>query len=180
MKYRTIVADPPWPIEWHGGGIGRHHSIKGLGYSAMTMDDIHALPVASLADANAALFLWITAPLNREGIGASVARAWGFRPVGEFIWHKGMRIAGYFPRICHEVMLVCVKGKLKFSDASYVSSVQRWPAVRRHSQKPEAAMDLIEQVSPGPYVELFSRRHRLGWDVWGNESANTASLEVAS
>lgn len=37
-------------------------------------------------------------------------------------------------------------------------------------------MDLIEQASPGPYVELFSRRHRLGWDVWGNESANTVEL----
>lgn len=46
-----------------------------------------------------------------------------------------------------------------------------------HSQKPEAFTDLIEQVSPPPYVELFARRHRLGWDVWGNESANTATME---
>jgi len=35
---------------------------------------------------------------------------------------------------------------------------------------------VVEQVSPGPYVELFARRHRLGWDVWGNESANTAEF----
>jgi N6-adenosine-specific RNA methylase IME4 len=45
-----------------------------------------------------------------------------------------------------------------------------------HSQKPEHFLDLVEQVSPGPYVELFARRHRMGWDVWGNESANTATL----
>lgn len=53
-----------------------------------------------------------------------------------------------------------------------------WFAWKRgaHSQKPEAFIDLVEQVSPPPYVELFSRRHRLGWDVWGNESANTAQL----
>jgi N6-adenosine-specific RNA methylase IME4 len=43
-----------------------------------------------------------------------------------------------------------------------------------HSTKPEAWLDYFEQVSPPPYVELFARRHRLGWDVWGNESANTA------
>jgi N6-adenosine-specific RNA methylase IME4 len=49
-----------------------------------------------------------------------------------------------------------------------------------HSQKPEAFIDLVEQVSPGPYVELFARRHRLGWDVWGNESANTATLEAGA
>lgn len=50
-----------------------------------------------------------------------------------------------------------------------------------HSQKPEAFFDLVEQVSPGPYVELFSRHHhRLGWDVWGDESANTAALLPAA
>lgn len=48
-----------------------------------------------------------------------------------------------------------------------------------HSQKPEHFLDLVEQVSPGPYVELFARRHRMGWDVWGNESANTAELSIA-
>jgi N6-adenosine-specific RNA methylase IME4 len=46
-----------------------------------------------------------------------------------------------------------------------------------HSRKPEGFYDLVEQVSDGPYVELFSRdHHRLGWDVWGNESANTAEM----
>jgi N6-adenosine-specific RNA methylase IME4 len=45
-----------------------------------------------------------------------------------------------------------------------------------HSQKPEAFLDLIERVSPGPYVELFARRDRLGWDTWGNEALGTAEL----
>jgi len=49
---------------------------------------------------------------------------------------------------------------------------------KRHSYKPDHFYDLVEQVSPGPYVDLFSRRHRLGWDVWGDESANTAQLTV--
>jgi N6-adenosine-specific RNA methylase IME4 len=52
-----------------------------------------------------------------------------------------------------------------------------WPR-GKHSQKPEHFYDLVEQMSAPPYVELFARRHRLGWDVWGNESANTASLEM--
>lgn len=53
----------------------------------------------------------------------------------------------------------------------------RWPR-GAHSAKPEAFIDMVEQVSPPPYVELFSRRHRLGWDVHGNESAGTATLEA--
>ena len=39
---------------------------------------------------------------------------------------------------------------------------------RAHSQKPEAFMDLVESVAPGPYLELFARSPRLGWDSWGH------------
>lgn len=42
-----------------------------------------------------------------------------------------------------------------------------WPR-GEHSAKPEAFLDLVEQVSPGPYLELFARRNRLGWDTWGD------------
>jgi N6-adenosine-specific RNA methylase IME4 len=31
-------------------------------------------------------------------------------------------------------------------------------------------LDLVESVSPGPYLEMFARRQRLGWDTWGNEA----------
>ena len=36
-----------------------------------------------------------------------------------------------------------------------------------HSEKPAAFGDLVESVAPGPYLELFSRTPRLGWDAWG-------------
>ncbi len=45
-----------------------------------------------------------------------------------------------------------------------------------HSAKPEAFLDLVEQVSPGPYLEMFARRQRLGWDTWGNEAFNHVDL----
>lgn len=185
MKYRTIVADPPWPISWHGGGLKRPDVHGGttkrfIGYQTMPLHAIEALPVAGIADDNAALFLWVTAGMNREGAGARVARAWGFEPVGEFVWDKGMRIAGSFPRSCHEILLVCRRGGHRFTSDRWVRSVQQWPiSTRRHSRKPDAVLDMIEKVSDGPYVELFARPpHRLGWDVWGNESANTATLPL--
>lgn len=52
-----------------------------------------------------------------------------------------------------------------------------WPR-GRHSEKPEAFFDLVEQVSPGPYLELFARRQRLGWDTWGNEALEHVELAV--
>jgi N6-adenosine-specific RNA methylase IME4 len=50
-----------------------------------------------------------------------------------------------------------------------------WPR-GKHSAKPEAFLDLVERVSPGPYLEMFARRDRLGWDTWGNESLGTAEF----
>jgi len=42
----------------------------------------------------------------------------------------------------------------------------RWPR-GPHSVKPAAFLDVVETVSPGPYVELFARAPRLGWESWG-------------
>lgn len=188
MKYRTIVADPPWPIadlrsrpRCSKGGRRRRDTF--LPYSLMTLEDIYALPIASLAERDAHLFLWVTASFNADGVGVLTAHAWGFERVAEIIWEKPNFGLGAFPRPTHEVLMVCRRGVLPFTAPLNVRSVQRWAVGRApnnggkvHSQKPEAAIDLIEQVSPGPYLELFSRRHRLGWDVWGNQSSNTVEM----
>ena len=50
-----------------------------------------------------------------------------------------------------------------------------WPR-GPHSAKPEAFLDLVEQMSPAPRLEMFARRDRLGWDTWGNESLGTAEM----
>ena len=46
----------------------------------------------------------------------------------------------------------------------------------KHSAKPEAFQDIVEQVSPAPRIELFARRQRMGWDSWGNECRNDVDL----
>lgn len=51
-----------------------------------------------------------------------------------------------------------------------------WPVSKTHSRKPDAFFDLVEQVSPGPYCELFARRNRLGWATWGDEALEHVSL----
>jgi N6-adenosine-specific RNA methylase IME4 len=40
---------------------------------------------------------------------------------------------------------------------------------REHSRKPDELYALIEQCSPGPFLELFARFERPGWVQWGNE-----------
>ena len=46
---------------------------------------------------------------------------------------------------------------------------------REHSRKPDEFYDLIEECSPGPYLELFARHPRPGWSQWGNEEVEGVS-----
>jgi len=190
VTYRTICADPPWPVvgdsnalfrPWCGKG-GRRARDTFFPYKTQPLEWIYALPVSDLAEPDAHLYLWVPAKLNREGIGLATCRAWGFECVSEIVWAKPNFGLGKFPRPQHEILLVCRRGSLPFA-LNDVGSVQRWQQPRgkgnqgkTHSAKPDGALDLIEQASPGPYVELFARRARFGWDYWGDESLGTAAL----
>lgn len=187
IRYRTILADPPWPFQWGGGPGGRRRNATPMRYSLMTLEAIRALPVADLAAPDAHLFLWVTPELYRLGEGVRTARAWGFEPVDEIIWEKPNFGIGVFPRHCHEPILIARRGSLSFTGSRDVRSVQKWSqrhvsdnGGKQHSAKPDGLQDLVEQHSPGPYLEMFARRQRLGWDTWGNEALNHVTLGDAA
>ena len=76
----------------------------------------------------------------------------------------------------NEFLLLGRKGKMP-KDKKRIDST--WWQVKRqqkHSKKPELFQDLIETVSDSPRLEMFARRERDGWDVFGNEVDNSISL----
>lgn len=180
--YRTIVADPPWdygsdhgrwPTMPTGGGLRR----SAIPYDAMGAGEIADLAVHELALPDARLFLWTT---NRHLPQAfSVIGRWGFTYRQTLVWHKTGNPApfgGSVAPVHAEFLLVATRGKPALSER-LASSVIPVPAVvSGHSRKPDAFLDLIERISPGPYVELFARRARFGWDYWGDESLQTAQM----
>ena len=133
-----------------------------------------ALPVSHLANERAHLYLWTTRRYFREGVAVQVARAWGFEPVGELIWGLRNPGMGGFCGNGHEPVLLASRGGLAWPRNKLPGGVSFWRQLyakgKIHSAKPEAFLDLVESVSPGPYLELFARRQRLGWDTWGNEA----------
>lgn len=177
MKYRTIVADPPW-IQPTGGPDLRaaawNDRPSRLPYPSMSAAEISALPVAEHAEKDAHLYLWTT---NHHLEGSyDVARAWDFEPSCVLVWAKtprGIGMGGAFT-ITTEFVLFCRRGSLK-AKARTDSTWWQWKR-GTHSQKPEGFLDLVESVSPGPYLELFARRNRLGWNTWGNEAINHVEL----
>ena len=160
--YRTIVADPPWRYGNQSGTPARGHARKF--YSTMTLEALEGLPVTELADESAHLWLWGVNKMLDETY--RLARLWGFDPVTLVTWCKRQPGVGYYLRNNTEHALLASRGAPMVPDEKPTSTWFVWPR-GPHSVKPAAFLDLVEQVSPGPYVELFSRSPRLGWDSWG-------------
>lgn len=176
MKYRTIVADPPWRYQdghANTAGAERTKTSAALRYDLMALDDLMALPVSDLAEKNAHLWIWGTnMKLDRA---YALARAWGFDPITLVTWCKKGPGVGHYLRNNTEHILFASRGKPQPPATKQLSTWFEWPRTR-HSVKPEQSYDLIEAVSPGPYLELFARRRRLGWDAWGNEIESDVEL----
>ena len=161
-RFPTIYADPPWPYSNTAArGAAENH------YRTMTLEAILAEPVKRLAADQAHLHLWTTNAFLRAAF--DVLRAWGFRYKSCLIWIKPQLGMGNYWRVSHEYLLLGVRGGLSFSDRSCRS----WLMTRRtiHSRKPFAFRELIERVSPGPYLELYGREEQPNsdWTVYGNQ-----------
>lgn len=181
-RYRTIVADPPWayaegwPVGREPKGVEHDGRRTALSYESMTVEEIAALPVASMAAPDAHLYLWTT---NRYLPDAfDVLKAWGFRYSQTLVWAKtpmGKGPGGTWAQNV-EYVLFGRRGSLK-SLQRFDTAWFNWKRMgNAHSRKPDAFVDMVEQASPGPHVELFARRARFGWSYWGDQSLGTADL----
>lgn len=170
-KYKALLVDPPWSFltrsaKGKGRSAERH-------YQCLSLDDIKALPVSNLASKDCILFLWTTHPMLKNTF--SVLEAWGFEyKTVAFTWIKTYAKSGkyfvgmgYWTRANPELCLLATKGRPKRL-AKDVQELIVSP-VREHSRKPDEIYDRIERLVEGPYLELFARCERPGWDVFGNE-----------
>ena len=171
--FGCVLADPPWAYDCTdptcspgGSATGYSGGVK-LYYDTMTAEQIAAMPVQAIAAKDSVLFLWATVPLLPEAFG--VMAAWGYKYKTMLTWDKengkGM---GYWFRGVTEHCLLGVRGNLKAFRSPVKNLIRN--KVGRHSAKPQQIHDIIESVTPDmERVELFSRLHRTGWTVWGNQ-----------
>ena len=180
-KYTTIYADPPWQFSNRTGKIAPENK-KLTRYDTMTLEDIKNMPVSEISAESAHLYLWVPNALLPEGL--EVMKAWGFEYKTNLVWEKVRkdggpdgRGVGFYFRNVTEVLLFGVKTKKKGRTfrtlqpgRSQVNLIRA--AKREHSRKPDEFIDLIEACSPGPYIELFARGTRSGWNLWGNQATD--------
>ena len=169
MKYKTILADPPWAF--------RYRPPQGaVPYSTLSVQQLIAMgpQIQKLAATNAHLYLWSTDVHLPEAL--KIIPAWGFRYILIIPWFKGRMGLGFYFRHHTESLLFAVRGRLRLRRRDLPNYIVE-PRTR-HSRKPQAAYRLIEVASPGPRLELFARERRDGWDSWGNQVDCNVDLQV--
>jgi N6-adenosine-specific RNA methylase IME4 len=174
-KFSTILADPPWQFQNKTGKIAPEHR-RLTRYPTMHLDDIASLPIESITNETAHLYLWCPNALLPDGL--SVMEAWGFSYKSNLVWHKirkdggsDGRGVGFYFRNVTELILFGIKGKNARTLDPGRSQVNLLATRKReHSRKPDELYNIIEACSPGPYLELFARGTRRDWLVWGNQA----------
>lgn len=173
LRFPTVLADPPWPFANRTGKMAPEHR-RLHRYPTMTIDEMCALPVADVVAEHAHLYLWV--PNALVGWGLRVMEHWGFTYKTNLVWYKirkdggpDGRGVGFYFRNVTELLFFGTKGHVRTLAPG--RRMVNLVAVRKreHSRKPDEVYHLIEQCSPGPYLELFARHARHGWVQWGNE-----------
>lgn len=179
-KFDVILADPPWHYKTWGVESPQSRSAE-KHYPVMSIGEIAALPVNNYVGKDAALFLWITWPILYET--QEIIEAWGFKyKTVAWVWVKAKKSGfgfhfglGYYTRANTEPCLLATRGRMSVEDRSIQALI--YAPVRQHSKKPEDQYRKIETLYPGrKYLELFARRRRQGWAVWGNEVLSDISF----
>lgn len=188
LHYGVILIDPPWKQVMYGeGGYGKSPEQH---YACASLDKIMALPVDQLAAPNCFLVMWTLWNMVAPGHASDVLRAWRFTPKSGGAWFKKTVNGkdafgnGYGFRGSCEPYLTAVIGSPigSFANPKIASRSERngiiaditegglVDARREHSRKSEFMTEALERMFPDvPKAELFARRRRAGWDVWGNE-----------
>jgi N6-adenosine-specific RNA methylase IME4 len=175
QRFGAILADPPWRFQNATGKVAPEHR-RLRRYATMSVAEIAALPVASIAADPAHLYLWSPNAMLAEAM--DVMRAWDFTYKTVIIWHKVRkdggsdgRGVGFYFRNVTEMVLFGVRGRNARTLAPGRRQVNLMASRKReHSRKPDELYDIIEACSPEPWVELFARGRREGWKAHGDEA----------
>jgi N6-adenosine-specific RNA methylase IME4 len=170
-KYGAILADPPWSFKAYSGPRLPQRSDH-QHYAVESHEDLVALAPKEAAD-NCALFMWVVDSHLDQGI--ELMRAWGFEfKTIAFVWVKTCKDGvtprmgmGLWTRKQSEICIMGTRGKVRRNDKG-VRQVIMAPR-REHSRKPDQVCRLIERLVDGPYLEMFARQQRPGWDQLGDE-----------
>ena len=164
-KYNVITIDSPWKLNKIIRKV-RPNQIFNLDYPTMTLDKIKKLPVSNISEENGVCFLWTIQKYLKDAF--DVLEGYGFKYQRTITWDKknGMCLFGFHHRT--EFILFGYKGKLEMYPHKKAMPTIITEYCNVHSRKPDIFYEWAETFGD-KRIDLFARRKRKGWDVWGNE-----------
>ena len=171
-RYRCIVIDPPWPVKKIEREERPNQGVE-LDYPTMSLDEIAVLPIADLADESGChLYLWVTQKYLPAGL--EMVKSWGFKYQCLMTWRKNVGITPYSWMYDTEHVIFARMGNLPLERLGLRLSFEA--KVNGHSVKPDVFyIERVIMASPEPRLEMFARKERDGFSVWGNEVAALGS-----
>jgi len=172
--YPVYYADPPWRFGVRSEVTGREKSAENH-YPTLETDALIDLVAGVIGGADgetghpAVLFCWATNPMLLDAL--RLLQACGFDYVHNWVWDKEVAGTGYWGRDRHEMLLIGRRGDIAAPLPGLQPETVHRERKGRHSAKPDFYAETIERLYPGiARLELFARRARPGWDVWGFEA----------
>lgn len=161
--YKTIVIDPPWPIEKIEREV-RPNQFD-YDYPIMTVEEIKAFqPPIDIEGCH--IYLWVTQKYLPAGI--EIFEAWGVRYQCLLTWVKNVGFTPFSWMYSTEHCLFGHVGSLPLLKLGIRLDFQG--KVREHSRKPDEFYEVVKSVSPEPRIDIFSREKRDGFSQYGNET----------
>jgi len=163
--YDVVVIDPPWDMQKILRDVAPNQ--KEFDYPTMTIDEIKAFPIKDLVADNCHVFLWTTQKYLPSAF--DIIKEWGLTYVLTMVWHKngGFQPFG-LPQYNCEFVLYAHKGNPKFIDTKAFNCCFNGER-GKHSEKPNEFYQLLDRVCDGNKIDIFARKEREGWSVYGNE-----------
>lgn len=174
QKYNTIVIDPPWDISMTGKVNRRENRATELPYKTMSLQEIKDMPIDNIANIGCHVYCWTTNKMLRNTF--DVLKSWGvrFHLVISMVKPSGIApCMGYV--FATEFCLLGFYGKpmQKFQKIGELNWFKAFNKAGNHSCKPDEFYRIVEKMSPKPMIDVFARKTRIGFDIWGDEIAST-------
>lgn len=173
VAYRTVVVDPPWQPELGDTWRSRLRDKAGPQrfYNTLSLEQI--ISIRPCLDTQAHLYIWCLSA--HADWGFTLARAWGGTPITMLTWKKSGLGVGRFRCNTEHVVVARIGPRAgnpfgfggRHSQAT-AGTLFDWPR-GRHSEKPDDFYRLVETLSPPPRLDMYARRERDGWAVWGDQ-----------
>lgn len=180
MKFGVILADPPWQYSNRGCRGAAENE-----YPTMSTVELCKLKVEEASEKDAVLLLWTTWPFMIDAF--KVIESWGFTYKTGLPWIKVQKSeldlwgewffktqfgVGFWARGVSEPLLIATRGQPSLPDKTFIGLLS--PNIS-HSRKPDNIYEYAESLN-GPYLEMFCRRPRKGWSIFGNEFKSDVEL----